>query len=196
MLVVGITGKALAGKDTVMEHLVGAHAFTEYRFANPLKDQLCAFYGWDRERIDDPEYKEEILPDIVGPNGEPRTRRDGMQFVGTNGYRAFDPDAWVRKSRQALLTATCTGTQRIVFPDVRFMNEAEMIRGYCGGFVIRVIKLGGSVTGSSKHVSEMEMDSIPADFVLQAPHGAIPELLEQVDGAISEIVQANKMRRS
>ncbi len=198
--VIGIIGKAGAGKDTVADHLRAKYGFVRGQFARLLKDLVCDVYGWDRELIETLEYKEEIpmLPDgtpqCPGPDGGIReslfpfgmTRREVLQHIGTGGFRHCADDTWVRaevrflNDQGQLLGGMPAG---LVFADVRFLNEAKAIRNL-GGEVWRVKKIGGPGTASSTHQSETEMDMIKEDHCIEAAHGAIPLLLGMVDALL------------
>lgn len=120
MIVVGLTGKAGAGKSTVADYLVEAHGFTRLSFAAPLKKMLrtldpilagdtrlseCA--TWDETEI------KQIYPEY----------RRLLQVLSTDCIRAVDTDFWVRAAMQQLTDFD----GRYVFDDVRFPNEASAV---------------------------------------------------------------------
>jgi RecA/RadA recombinase len=181
MRTIGIIGKAGSGKSTVANHLVANHGFAVGQFAHKLKDIVCEVYGWDRARIEDLDYKEEVPwltdgPQCPGPTGSGMTRRQVLQHVGTEGFRYCAQDTWIRYEMNAL----CGGPSLIVFPDVRFGNEAGAIRAM-GGQIWKTVKIGGDQTGSADHRSETEMDTIQADHVLECAAGHVGCLLEKVE---------------
>jgi dephospho-CoA kinase len=45
MKLIGITGKARSGKDTIARHLWAQHAFTRIAFADPLKLAAQSIFG-------------------------------------------------------------------------------------------------------------------------------------------------------
>lgn len=59
--VIGITGKARSGKDTVANLLIDNCGFIRYSFAAPIKDSIQEMFGWD-ERHREGELKETKLP--------------------------------------------------------------------------------------------------------------------------------------
>lgn len=197
MRVIGIVGKAGSGKDTVARHLMEQHRFAKGQFARVLKDIVCDVYGWDREAVDSDEaaqaigfesalaYKEAIplledgTPQCPGPNGFGLTRRQVFQHIGTEGFRYCAEDTWVRCE----MDNVPKDAQGVVFPDVRFLNEAEAIRKL-GGEVWRVWKIGGTGTSFVSHQSETEMEKIEVDRAIGAAHGEIPLLLARVDSLL------------
>lgn len=76
MIVVGVSGKAGAGKDTAVGILrevceAAGVRTTQLSFASPLKDICTNLFGWDRKRLDsDAFYKEGGLGGWV-PKGKP-----------------------------------------------------------------------------------------------------------------------------
>lgn len=85
------------------------------------------------------------LSDVVNREGWERAKRHSevrrfIQRYGTEGGRdVFGYDCWVILARQAI--ANLLATHSIVVTDVRFENEADLIREL-GGVVIRVIRPG------------------------------------------------------
>lgn len=123
----GLAGLPGAGKSTVAKILVERHGFTRLRFAGRLKAMLHAL-GLD-ERHTDGDLKETPC-DLLGG----KTPREAMQTLGTDwGRQLVAPDLWLRA---AIAEARRTPGD-IVFDDVRFENEAAIIRK-AGGHVLRV----------------------------------------------------------
>lgn len=140
MIVVGLSGYKGAGKDAVADILVRDYGFTKMAFATPIKEKVaildpilgysqeqCCSECWEEVEeirlstlLDYGLTQEEIKRDVqFGPE-----LRRVWQYVGTDLFRADDEDYWVKLARKALRETTA---ERIVFTDVRFENEAEMI---------------------------------------------------------------------
>ena len=126
--VIGVTGKARSGKDTLSEHLYTRLGFDCNRaaFADPLKDMLRAI------GIDDIEgYKEEVHP-LLGV-----TSRKMMQTLGTEwGREAIGEDTWINLTKEK-----GKGKKFLVISDVRFENEANFVRE--NGILLHVTGRGG-----------------------------------------------------
>lgn len=138
---IGITGKARAGKDTVASFIVAAQGGYRYAFADPMRSMLRCV-GID---LDDPYWqdrKEEIIPALgVSP-------RRMMQTLGTDwGRELINPDFWIIMASQRLLL----NGPGMVISDVRFENEAEWVRKH-GGRVIHVVR--PTADAVEAHVSE------------------------------------------
>ena len=126
--VIGVTGKARSGKDTLSEHLYTRLGFDCNRaaFADPVKDMLRAI------GIDDIEgYKEEVHP-LLGV-----TSRKMMQTLGTEwGREAIGGDTWINLTKEK-----GKGKKFLVISDVRFENEANFVRE--NGILLHVTGRGG-----------------------------------------------------
>lgn len=151
MQLVGITGKAGAGKDTIADYLVREQGFNKLSFADTLKRMLALAGMPEPTNRDD---KEKLIP------GFEFTWREAAQKLGTEWGRALDPDIWIkilelRIQRETALDAAYPGVKpsRFVLSDVRFDNEAEMIRRL-GGQVLHVTGRAAKLGASAGHASE------------------------------------------
>ena len=127
--VIGIHGRARAGKDTVANFIVAAIGGYRYSLADPIRAMLAPL-GVD---MSDPYWqarKEESIPALgVSP-------RRMMQTLGTEwGRQLINPDLWLIMAHQRLLQSG----PGMVISDVRFDNEAAWIRKH-GGWIIHVIR--------------------------------------------------------
>src|SRR5690606_16174346 len=101
-------------------------------------------------------------------------------------------DVWVQNMRRRIASERERHAQTyIIIDDVRFENEAELIREM-GGCVIRVSRSKHDEHGiyadedpacvsTQKHVSETEMDTIEPDaFVYNTAAGILPLVAKQI----------------
>jgi hypothetical protein len=147
--IIGLTGYAQSGKDTVASVLVEKYGYRRIAFADKIRDFLyeinpmvaCSPTGYLQD-----------LVDLVGWDAakqEPQVRRL-LQDLGNSARKLFDKDIWIT----AALSTVQSG-ERVVVTDVRFENEAEKIKEL-GGQLWRVKRVGfGPV---NDHVSESELD--------------------------------------
>lgn len=133
--VIGIFGFKGSGKDTAGSYLVREHGFFHDSFATPLKDSLCAIFGWDRDMIEGstkesrewrerPDvYWEEKLNWDTDYYKSRFTPRFAMQYLGTEILRKnFHPDLWLLSLERRLF-----GKEKVVITDVRYKNEMKVI---------------------------------------------------------------------
>jgi len=187
-LLIGLTGKAMAGKDTVSGHLFRQYQFFRQAFANPLRDGLQAMFGLGDWHFS-PEKKEEVI-DWIG-----KSPRELMQTLGTQwGRDLVHRDIWCRHMDWRIQPHLCRNAP-IVISDVRFIDEAQFIHSR-GGQIWRVLRPGAETTPHSDHTSEQESQRIVADVEL-INDGTIDELFERVDAAYhAQLDEVEAMHRS
>lgn len=148
---IGVTGRAGVGKDTLADYLCTVEGFERYSLSSPLKAAIEVAFSlppsiWDRDR------KEEVIPWIG------KSPRQLAQTLGTEwGRNLVAPDIWLRCLGQ-VLDALPSDTPGLVVPDVRFENEARYILER-GGVIVRVVR---DVPAVSAHPSEA---GIPDELV-------------------------------
>lgn len=145
--VIGILGFKGSGKDTAGEYLVREHGFVVESFANPLKDMVCAIFGWERALIEGNTVDSRTWRETPDPWWEAKldwennpasylgrfTPRVAMQVMGTDILRAhFDDSIWIKSLEARLLRH-----ERVVITDCRFPNECKLVRDNAG-LMIRV----------------------------------------------------------
>ena len=131
MKLIGITGKARSGKDTIAEYLWSRHCFTRIALADPLKLAAQAAFRLGHQQTFNDALKEiAIHPWGLSP-------RQIFQKTGDIYKAAFGEDFWVR--RWMLSYEMFKDTDHIVVPDIRFDEEAAVIKEL-GGTLIRVVR--------------------------------------------------------
>ncbi len=146
-LLIGLTGRARSGKSTAAEHLVGTYLLEHYAFADPLRDGLMAIFNLDPTDFEG-DRKEQPLVWLD------RSPRQLMQSMGTEWARnTVHPDVWVKLADQNLhyMTKALGAVLGFVISDVRFENEAELIRRR-GGTVIHISRPDAQAV--NPHISE------------------------------------------
>lgn len=153
-MIIGLSGYARSGKDTVANYLVEKHGFTRIAFADLMREALEKLNPWIQmdEMIRVPlatalrAYSWEEL------KSHSDDIRPMLQRFGTEvGREMFGQDFWVN-----LALERAYKHDNVVFSDVRFQNEADAIyRDF--GSIWRINRAG---TGPvNDHPSETEMDS-------------------------------------
>lgn len=165
MELIGLTGKMGSGKDFTKDYLAeqGYYVARE-SFADGLRYEI-----------------EELLNDGIHLPGiwrkpYPPEVRALLQWWGTDLRRSKDPDYWLKKLDDRLYQYPETGGPLICVTDVRFPNEAEVIKARGGLIVVvwaptnlRAQRLGltqDELAERDRHPSERSMDNYPADVIL------------------------------
>ena len=121
MMLIGLSGPAGVGKDTVADYLVETHGFTKFSFSDALYREVSEAFGISIEELQRRETKEKLHDKLI------ETRCKDAEFVkfmrsapdenistyvwprsfsprwvlqrwGTDYRRAQDPDYWVKKT--------------------------------------------------------------------------------------------------
>jgi hypothetical protein len=153
---IGIAGIANSGKDTLASMLMECEAYRKVAFADPLKDMLCVMLDISRELLEDREYKEATNPDLL------TTPRFMMQSLGTEwGRKWIHKDLWIILARKRI--EKYLQYRHVVVTDIRFENEAALIREL-GGQIVHLLRPSAGI--NSAHVSEQRIATHPGDYYL------------------------------
>lgn len=158
MMVIGLVGKRGVGKDSVAELIRIKWGFGTASFAAPVKQACASIFCLDAYDMEDRTKKETIDTRWgISP-------RQMMQLVGTDCVRKqFGEDHWLKHMELRLKKM---GEPFVVITDVRFANEAEMIKQQ-GGLLIGISRptLHNS-SSTDAHCSESGINDIAVDYVL------------------------------
>jgi hypothetical protein len=173
-MIIGLSGWARTGKDTVANYLVEKHDFVKLSFADPMRKALIALdpiitvsgvytplsqavrlIGWEELKT--------LSPDI----------RPLMQRLGTEvGRNIFGQNIWVDLAMQE-----ADNHKNVVFADCRFQNEAQAIKD-ANGSVWRIMRSG--VKPANNHISENDLNAYIFDAYL-SNSGDTKNLYKQVE---------------
>ena len=156
MRIIGLCGKAGAGKDTAADYMVARHGFVKYSMAQPIKAMLNAAFGWSPEHWNDRAWKEAKI-DHYGSS--PRIM---AQTLGTEwGREVINSDLWVRIAADYVHCRQLISQREdiprykgVVIADIRFINEATWINAYPGGMLARVDRPASMMGLVNEHKSE------------------------------------------
>lgn len=151
--------EARVGKDTAVNYLKEKYGGIRYSFAEALYNIL--------------HYAQEVC-------GFPQVKdRTFLQWVGTDWARAQDRDVWVNIIRRKI-TETDQNTS-IYISDLRFDNEATMLRemGFTLVYITRTIH---DIEGGSKqHSSETALNDIKWWDIHIENEGSLEEFYKKLD---------------
>lgn len=163
MILVGIAGPAQSGKSTLAGELrrlveFRGQKYREQPLAGPLKRMLASI-GVDVSDLS------KNVP-VAFLDGE-LTPRVMMQTLGTEWGRSLLPDLWLHVWRHELDDSAHV----VVVPDVRFDNEAELIRSL-GGTIIHVKrKPTADMLAVPAHASEAGITRVKGDIIFRNDRG-------------------------
>ena len=199
MLLLGISGKASAGKDLLgtylarkLSSLCGDEVHT-IAFADELKKDLMDKFNLtyaqvysDLKEVWDLRYARTVNSTAI----EFWTPRAMMQEYG-QFMRKFDNDYWTKKLFD---NVDKMGYNHIIITDIRQINEVNSVLSK-DGLHIRITRNKDSAlsSGSKEHVTEVELDNsdFPVDYEV-LNDGSIDDLYEQADELIKDIWRQTK----
>ena len=131
MKIIGLTGPAGSGKDTVRQMLEQNHHCSGLAFADPMRAMLAPLLdlcGVGNEWMTQRELKELPIP------GLGQSYRVLAQRLGTEWGRSIDPDFWVKVAAASMAEVmNIKGPDTVfVISDVRFDNEAQWVKDHGG----------------------------------------------------------------
>lgn len=163
MILVGIAGPAQSGKSTLageFRRLVEfrGQKYAEQPFAGSLKRMLASI-GVEVSDLS----KNVPVPFLDGRI----TPRIMMQTLGTEWGRSLLPDLWLRVWQHELDDSANV----VTVPDVRFDNEAELIRSLGGTIVHVQRKPTADMLAVPAHASEAGITRVKGDIIFRNDRG-------------------------
>lgn len=150
-MIIGLSGYAQSGKDTVAKYLVENHGFERVAFADPIRNLL-----WEMNPIVKDGFNLQGVVNAYGWEAAkttfPEVRRL-LQELGKGARDVIDTDIWVT----AALRQMGDIDQNYVVTDVRFKNEAVTLKLMEDTYIWRVERTG--VEAVNGHISEHDLDN-------------------------------------
>lgn len=185
MLIIGLHGKAGAGKDTAAEMLqsfLPEGTYKQLAFAKPLKEVAKIKFGLTDWHVNTQEGKKETIPALG------KTVRQLLELEGTEATRdIYGSNFWIWRMAQEVDSAFKEGIKCVVITDVRFENEAEFIRQE-GGIVFEIqrdVEDIASVNHASAQTLPPHLISIFVDN-----NGTIEDLRNEMKD-LAEVIKEN-----
>ena len=181
MKLVGIHGRATAGKDTAGAVFIKA-GYRRLSFADALKECVAVIAGEPSDNFFTMEGKEGFSPVLN------TTRRVALQNVGNAMRETLDEEIWIRR---ALAGWDQAGRPPTVITDVRYPNEAAAIRGM-GGTIIQILRPGASglVGEAANHVSEVPLNYDLIDIDVHND-GTVGELNHEISKIVAMLADGD-----
>lgn len=150
MILIGLHGRMGSGKDTAAALIKerystlqdnGSAIVATAAFADPLKRACFEMFGGDlKNYFGTQKDKEKELPFWKEQLGDKwGTYRDILQQYGTQVIREhLHQDFWIMCMQRRIETAKAEGAGIFIITDLRFPNEAKMIKAL-GGHIVHVV---------------------------------------------------------
>lgn len=152
MHIIGLSGRAGAGKDWITEHILKPDGYFQISFAWHFKIWMVS--------TGEATYEEVFVtkPPHIRKKLQRRGTEEGRNVYGENIW-CQTALAWMR------LLHDTNGVQKFVIPDIRFPNELEFVQQQ-GGLVFRINAptrtANSNLTPEAReHISETALDHIP-----------------------------------
>ena len=171
-MLIGISGKAGCGKDTLGKYLCDEYRCLHYYFAKPLKEAAKIMFALTDDQIANKEVP--IEPWGISP-------RKIWQLLGTEVGRGIDPAIWIKNAE--MFVKSVPG-RTVVITDCRFDNEAIFIRNR-GGVVINIVRDQQGIIAENKHSSEGGLRPDNIDMTIKN-NGSIEDLCNEVTYMIQQ----------
>lgn len=175
---IGLTGGARCGKDTVGGWLSQKLYIPTYALAGPIKAICSEIMGWDERQL----YGD--LKEIVDPDYGVTPRR-AFQTLGTEwGRNMIHPDIWVMIAERTYKSSP----KGLILTDVRFPNEVKWI-DKMGGLLVHVRRKDldkAQADVDTEHVSEQLLPERIHDHVMPAAEN-LRELHEYTERLVRSI---------
>lgn len=165
-MIIALCGKKRSGKDTCGDYLVKWRGFSRYSFASPLKRFVADTFLMNESQISG-DKKEEIderwgisgrkLQQIIGSD----LMRDRLPELDEGFKKFVGSDVWVKRFYYHYKNLPTP--LNYVITDLRFLNEAEMVK-MMGGTVVKIVR--PSLESNDTHQSEMQLDSVKPDYTI------------------------------
>ena len=174
-MIIGLSGYAQSGKDTVAGMLIGLYGYDNRAFASKIKDLLIEINPNLNNYFDLKGAVDAVSWDQAKLSAEVRRL---LQDLGVGARKIFGEDFWVSQTLNGIKPE-----DKIVVTDVRYPNEAQAIKDL-GGIIWRIQRPG--VLPVNDHPSESALDDWKYDKVLVNNSG-LNGLMTQVKFNMEEI---------
>jgi hypothetical protein len=169
-MLIAVLGRKSSGKDTFANYIINKYGFIKYSFADPLKKGIQHFFNLTDQQLTDEKLKETIdtrwgisprkLFQIIGTDIFQNVLKEYIPELSVNGR-----NHWVILFNQWYTSQKLD--MNVIIADARFLHEIEEIKNL-GGKVIKIIRpqqINSNINKNDSHLSELEIDMIPDQFI-------------------------------
>jgi len=187
---IAFTGERGSGKSEAARICVDEFGFTEFKFADPLKEMLRTMYrvcGLDEETIE--RKIEGDLKETPCSYLNASTPRRAMQTLGTEWRNMISPTLW---SDQFVNRVQSTDLSRITCSDYRFPHEGEAL-SILSATTVRIERPSRLALGDdyAAHDSESHFRNLPVEGVI-VNDGTLAEFHTKVRAFIAGQMEGRK----
>lgn len=179
-MLIGVSGRAGAGKDTVSDYFVSKYGFKKIALADPIKRLVKDIFVLDDHTVYDRVAREQPLPQWNN-----WSVRRLLQFIGTELFREkIDDGIWVKSLHYRVKSDP---KNNYIVSDVRFPNELEYLSKNCEDFFSIKVKRDGcdGVVGLKGHASEAF--DLEANYTLEN-NSSFEDLYNKLDKIYEEFM--------
>jgi len=155
LAIIGIIGKKGTGKSECSKVLIDKYKFRKISFGDKMKEIISELWDIPIQHLYDTSMKETFDPRWG------KTYREIMQQFGTEVCRVISWNTWIYHVEKEFKQGK---GENFIVDDVRFKNEADLIKKY-NGILIKVVRPLPE-SSDSAHLSESEQDQIQPDIII------------------------------
>lgn len=189
-IIIGLSGCKGSGKNyaarviTDQAHLMG-YTVEERAYADPIKNMLKAGLGLSEQHFATQQEKERNIPKYGVSS------RYLMQSLGTGwGRDKVNDNLWLIIMDSAIREAV---SDIIIVTDVRFDNEASLVRSHKAGHIVQIVPSAFEGT-TDEHESEQGITTYGSDYIIPNPRN--PSFDRNVINVFNQILTINALKDS
>lgn len=173
-MIIGLIGGIGSGKTTLTNYIVQNYDFTEYSFAEPLK-QIGKIFGFTQEQLYGTQEQKLEIHSKWGISG-----RTFLQKIGTELFRGKLYDVIPEMKGEDTIWIELFKTKykqepkNYIVSDIRFLDEALAIKKL-GGILIRLKRTNLEDGNEYNHTSEQQINKIQYDYFIDNDNLSIEE---------------------
>ena len=187
-MIIGLSGYAGSGKDEVAKTLVEEYGFTRIAFADKIRELVYEMNPLVGFTANEPSHLRHLVDNADWDTAKQNHLvRKYLQDLGVGARKVFGEHFWVHEAMKTMLNDP-RPDMNYVITDVRFLNEADMVKANHGQ-VWRVERPG--VEAVNSHISEHALDYWEFDQVINNG-GSIEELTDLVRNRIGLLLDAHQ----